>query len=139
MLDQRRVWEAFQRVLKLSEVRCWDDSLRQEIVGLNYEAITPPRNAFLYKVHHWPLEDLAVDAPADRLKALVTKELDVGDPGFLLNLSFSVYRLFEQLMNDLAGYSGGIKQQFEASRCLDPELPELDSYREFCNSGERAS
>jgi hypothetical protein len=135
MLDQRRVWEGLQRVLRLADVQCWDDWLRQEILDLNYEAVTPPRNAFLYKVQYWPLEDLLVDAPADRLKSLLVRELDVSDPGFLLHLSFSVFRLFEQLISDLAAYSGVIKQQLEASRCLDTELPELDSYREFCKSG----
>jgi hypothetical protein len=134
MLDQRRVWEGFQRVLRLAEAECWDESLRHQIIGLNYEQITPPRNHFLYKVPYWPLEDLAVDASLGDLKPLLTKELDVADKGFLLNLSFSVYRLFEQLMSDLAFYSEAIREQFEASRCLDVELPELDSYRVFCNA-----
>lgn len=130
-LDQRRVWEAFQRVLNISEVQCWDTSLRQEILNLDYEQITPPRNRFLYRAHYWPLEDLASDAPSVNLETLWARELDVSDQGFLLSLSFSVYRLFEQLMGDLAGYSGSIREQFEASRCLDRELPELDLYRSF--------
>lgn len=130
-LDQRRVWEAFQRVLNMSEASCWDTSLRQEILNLDYEQITPPRNRFLYKAHYWPLEDLASDAPVAELEALWSRELDVDAQGFLLSLSFAVYRLFEQLMSDLAGYSGQIKEQFEGSRCLDPALPELNPYRRF--------
>jgi len=31
-LEQRRVWEAFRRVLNISESTCWDTSLRREIL-----------------------------------------------------------------------------------------------------------
>lgn len=130
-LEQRRVWEAFRRVLNMSTASCWDTSIRDELYRLDPDQVSPPRNWFLYKNCHWPLEDLALDAPESSLTTLVGTELDVGDQGFLLRLSFSVYRLFEQLMNDLAGYSAPIKQQFQASRCLDPEIPELESYRSF--------
>ncbi len=131
MLEQRRVWEAFQRVLRLSEAECWNPTLRQQIVSLDYERITPPRNKFLYRAQYWPLEDLVSDATAADLNALFRAELDVEDQGFLLNLSCSVYLLFEQLMYDLAGYSDPIKEQFEASRCYDEHHPDLDYYRGF--------
>lgn len=130
-LDQRRVWEAFQRVLNVTESRCWDTSLRQEILNLDYEQITPPRNRFLYKAHYWPLEDLASDASPTGLEALWSRDLDVGAQGFLLSLSLTVYSLFEQLMSDLAGYSRQIKEQFDASRCRNRDLPELDPYKKF--------
>lgn len=130
-LEQRRLWEAFQRVLNMSTVNCWDSSLRQAILDLDYEEITPPRNRFLYKARYWPLGDLASDLPSESLEGLWSRELDAEAPGFLLSLSFTVYLLFEQLMRDLAGYSGPIKEQFDASRCLDLALPDLAPYRKF--------
>jgi hypothetical protein len=51
----------------------------------------------------------------------------------LLSLCLAVYRLFEQLMSDFAGYSGRIREQFEASRCVNLALPELGLYRDFAD------
>lgn len=131
-IDQRRLWEGFQRLLKMCHPPCWDDRLRNEILDLKYEEITPPRNHFLYKPHYWPLEDLAVDVMSSELNALVTSALDTDNNAFLLRLSFVVYRLFEQLINDLAEYSPVIKTQAEGSRCMvNTEALELGLYRTF--------
>ena len=131
-LDQRHLWEAFQRVLRMSDTPCCDPALRQALLDLSYEAIPPPRNHFLYQAHFWPLDDLISDAVLEDLMSLFGTELDAETQGFLLRLSFSVYRLFEQLMTDLAEYSAVIKKQLNASRCLsNSELPELDCYRNF--------
>jgi hypothetical protein len=131
-LDQRRMWQGFQRLLKMCRTQCWDDSLRKEIINVAYSAISPPRNYFLYKSHYWPLEDLASDATGDELSAMMTPELDAENDGFLLRLSFLVYLFFQQLISDLAKYSPVIRVQLEASRCLvDVQMPELDLYREF--------
>src|SRR5579862_4359859 len=32
LLEQRRVWEGFQRILNISEVNCWDISIRRELL-----------------------------------------------------------------------------------------------------------
>ena len=131
-LDQRDLWEAFQRVIQVSKAACWDVHLRQDLLDLAHDKITPPRNRFLYRANYWPLSDLTSDLSQSQLKSLFGMELDTDNPGFLLRLSFAVYRLFEELMKDLADYSGVIKQQLDASRCLaDPEVPELGCYRDF--------
>jgi hypothetical protein len=131
-LEQRYLWEAFQRVIRMSDAGCWDIRLREELLDLSYEAITPPRNHFLYQAHFWPLNDLILDTAHGDLIALFGTELDIDHRGFLLRLSFSVYRLFEQLMNDLAEHSSVIKEQVDGSRFLsDREIPELGCYRNF--------
>jgi hypothetical protein len=131
MLEQRRVWEALQRILRMSEANCWDLSLRDEVLELDYQKITPPRNLFLYKANYWPLGDLALDGLPAQLQTLFGTELEVDDQGFLLRLNFTIYRLLEQLVSDLAGYSPTIKEQFEGSRCLDRDLSDLELYRSF--------
>jgi hypothetical protein len=132
LLEQRFLWEAFQRVLRMSDATCWHMGLRQELLDLAYGDITPPRNRFLYRADFWPLSDLTSDAAPAHLQDLFGMELDIDDQGFLLRLSFSVYHLFEQLMSDLAVYSAVIKEQLEGSRFLsDSEVPELGCYRDF--------
>ncbi|HTC46793.1 MAG TPA: hypothetical protein VK722_05700 [Candidatus Aquilonibacter sp.] len=116
LLEQRHLWEAFQRVLNMTEAKCWDTALRQELLDLDFEKITPPRNHFLYKAHYWPLYDLMKDGVVSDFDKLFGIELDVDEQGFLLRLCFSVYYLFDQLMHDLAGCSSPIKQQIDGSR-----------------------
>ena len=132
LLEQRYLWEGFQRVLRMSKATCWDLTVRHELLSLSYDEITPPRNHFLYRPDFWPLDDLTSDLAPAELMYLLGTELDIGDRGFLLRLSFSVYRLFEQLMSDLSSYSGVIKEQLTGSRFRpDSEAPEIDSYNEF--------
>lgn len=131
-LKQRDLWEAFQRVMRMANVTRWDAGIYEALLVLDHEKITPSRNWFLYKAQHWPLDDLMSDILPSDLAGLVGAELDTGDPGFLLRLSCSVYRIFEQLMSDLAKYSANIRTQLEASRCFaDPEVPELKWYKDF--------
>jgi hypothetical protein len=132
MLEQRYLWEAFQRVLRMTDATCWDSALRDDLLDLSFDAISPPRNRYLYKARFWPLSDLIKDAPAADFNKLFGSNLDVSDDGFLLRLCFSVYRLFEQLMGNLASDSNVIKEQFDGSRiCLNAGLPEIDSYSNF--------
>jgi hypothetical protein len=131
-LDQRDLWEAFQRVINMCSAACWDINLRQELLDLSHDRITPPRNRFLYRASHWPLGDLISDVQPPDLAGFIGKELNPEDPGFLMRLTFVVYRLFEQLMSDLAEHSAVVRTQLEGSRCLvDNELPELGCYRDF--------
>ncbi len=131
-LDQRDLWEAFQRVINMSNATCWDVGIRQELLDLAHQKITPPRNRFLYRSNHWPLTDLISDVQPSDLTGFVGTELNAEDTGFLLRLSFSVYRLFQQLMSDLASYSAVIKTQLDASRCqVESEALDLVSYRNF--------
>lgn len=131
-LEQRYLWEAFQRVLRMSVAQCLDKGIRQELLNLSYESISPPRNHFLYEAHFWPLGDLMSDASVEEMDSLIGTELDTGDEGFLLRLSFCVYRLFEQLMSDLAEQSPVIKIQFDGSRSwVDSAEPEFGRYRTF--------
>lgn len=114
LLEQRYLWEAFQRVLNMTEAKCWDARLRQDLLDLSFEGITPPRNHYLYKAHFWPSpHDLIKDGLTSDFDKLFGTELDIDDQGFLLRLCFSVYYLFDQLMRDLAGYSAVIKQQLD--------------------------
>lgn len=131
-LEQRYLWEAFQRVVRMSDADCWDLRVREELLNLRYDDITPPRNHFLYQAHFWPLDDLLSDLAPSNLTALFGTDLDVDADGFLLRLSFCVYRLFEQLMADLGVYSTVIKEQLDGSRFLsDTQIAELDCYRDF--------
>lgn len=132
LLDQRYLWEAFQRTLRMSDAKCWDLALRAELLNISFENFSRPRNGFLFKAGFWPLDDLITDGKTEDLKRLFGAVLDAEDKGFLLRLCFCVYRLFEQLMTDFAWYSAVIKAQLEASRCVvDPELPVLRCYRDF--------
>jgi hypothetical protein len=131
LLEQRYLWEAFQRVLRISKVSCWDVSIQKELTSVGFEEITPPRNRFLYKAHFWPLGDLMEDA-SESMNALIGVDLDVDEQGFLLRLCFCVYRLFEQLIRDLGSYSAVIKAQCDGSRFLtDSDVPEVGCYKAF--------
>jgi len=131
-LDQRFIWQAFRRVLVVTRSKCWDLGVRQSLLNLPFEEITPPRNSFLYRAQFWPLPDLIADASPTDFDTLFGTYLDVGEEGFLLRLCFSVYYLFDQLMRDLAEHSGVIKQQFDASRIIaSSNLAVLGSYANF--------
>lgn len=132
MLDQRYLWEAFQRVLNITRSDCLDAKLRQDLLGLTYEDITPPRNSYLYKAHFWPLTDLITDGSITDFDNLTGTELDVNSEGFLLRLCFTVYYLFEKLMLNLAEDAGVIKLQMESSRVLSSTaLITINSYTKF--------
>jgi hypothetical protein len=131
-IDQVGLWELFQRVVNMSTAECWDDALLRELIALAPRRITPPRNHFLYKAKYWPLGDLVADVKPPDVSVLFGEDLDVDGKDFLLRLSFSVYRIFEQLMSDLADNSTVIKDQFAGSRFLaTSDLPELGCYRDF--------
>jgi hypothetical protein len=116
----------------MSNATCWEAGLLQGLLDVAHEKISPPRNRFLYRASYWPLGDLATDIDPPDMTSLFGEELDPEHAGFLLRLSFSVYRLFEQLMSDLASYSGSVKEQVNASRFLtSSELPELRCYKDF--------
>jgi len=133
LIEQRYLWECFQRLLQVSDINCWDRELRDELLGVSYEDFSRPRNTFIYSARFWPpLNDLMIDADGSGMTRLFGADLDIEDNGFLLRLSFLVYRLFENLIIDLAGDSQIVRIQLEASRCVvDPELPELGAYRNF--------
>lgn len=131
-LDQRDVWEAFQRILRISKAQCLNDDLKDNLITISHEDVSPPRNHFLYKAHFWLLNDLSFDADVKVLDTFVGTELNTEDDGFLLRLSFCVYYLFEQLMRDLGKYSAVVKEQIEGSRFLSDSIyPELDCYKTF--------
>ena len=131
-LEQRLLWEGFQRVLRITTAECMDKGLVKELAAIPYDQFTPPRNHFLYQAHFWPLDDLLSDATLEGMNDLVGSELDIAQKGFLIRLSFSVYCLFEKLMNDLGEQSRVIKDQVRGSRFLaDSEEPEIAYYRNF--------
>ena len=131
-LDQQGLWEGFQRLLRISTVTCWDIGLRNEVLGISSKEITPPRNRFLYHPQYWPLADLMDDQPIEELKELIGDQLDVDGSGFLLRLGFTIYRLFEQLISDLANLSPIVQSQVDGSRAVAAfALPEFGAYRSF--------
>lgn len=135
ILEQRHLWEGFLRVLRMSEASCWDHGVRDDLLALSYERITPPRNQFLYLSQFWPLNDLMIDGQTFEFNQLIGRELDTAENGFLLRLCFSVYRLFEQLLTDLAVYSGAVREQLEGSRVQSIlHEPELECYSTFLSS-----
>jgi hypothetical protein len=132
-LSQRYLWEAFQRVLKMTEASCWDLVLRNALIDVDFEDFSRPRNKYLYRAAFWPpLSDLMADTLLADFNKLFGENLDVADEGFLLRLCFSVYRLFEQLMTDLASQSGVIKEQLDGSRIFaNAGLPAIECYTNF--------
>ncbi len=131
-LDQRALWQSFRRVLEISDVRCWDENIRRELADVAPETIARPRNGFLYRAAFWPGEDLLADGTIEDFTRLVGTGLDPEEGGFLLRLSCDVYRLFEQLINDIAGESGVIRVQLDESRIIhDPAVAELVAYNAF--------
>jgi hypothetical protein len=139
LVDQRYLWEAFQRVLRMCEADCWNAKTRDELLGLQYDQITPPRNHFLYRSQFWPLHDLLTDLDPSVLKELVGSELNVEDKGFLLRLGFSVYWLFEQLMSDFADQSELIKSQLNGSRFhMESQAGGLEECYELFLSGQQS-
>lgn len=134
-LDQRNVWEALQRMIRMTDGAPWDGPLREEVLNLSFEEITPPRNHFLYRAQFWPGRDLLTDAPGQDLVNHIGTTLDTGEFGFLLRLSFVVYRLVEQLFMDLATRSGVIAIELQASRIVAGQgVQELACYDAFVNS-----
>jgi hypothetical protein len=130
--DQRTLWEAFQRVLRISEAACCDVGIRAELLDVQYEDITRPRNRFLYNAAFWPGQDLIIDSSPSDLARLIGAGLDSDHEGFLLRLGFLVYRLFEQLIGDLAAESGVIRDQLSHSRIVKhPLAVELATYNTF--------
>jgi hypothetical protein len=132
-LNQRYLWEAFQRVIKMTKASCWDVVLRDALVDIDFEDFSRPRNKYLYRAGFWPpLSDLMADTLLADFNKLFGKSLDIADEGFLLRLCFSVYRLFEQLMTDLASQSGIIKEQLDSSRIFaNAGLPTIECYANF--------
>ena len=132
-LDQRYLWEAFQRVLRMTDATCWDTALRDALLDIDFEDFSRPRNKYLYKASFWPpLADLMTDTLLADFNKLFGASLDIAEEGFLLRLCFSVYRLFEQLMTDLALQSGVIKEQLDGSRIFaSAGLPAIECYTNF--------
>jgi hypothetical protein len=135
--DQQQLWEAFKRVIEISEVPCWDRHVQDELREVPREAISRPRNAFLYTATFWPGEDLLTDGTAAVFTALGAAPLDPAHDGFLLRLGCNVYRLFEQLICDLAVESSPIRDQLEESRIAkDPEAADLFCYNNYLRALE---
>jgi hypothetical protein len=131
-LDQKQLWEIFQRVLNVTAAECWNVQLQRDLAELATNKITPPRNHFLYKATFWPFEDLVVDGVPEDFGTLFGNELDVDSPGFLLRLSFSIAILFENLMTDLGTKSAVISEQVQGCRFLSSfEKADVAGYRTF--------
>jgi hypothetical protein len=116
----------------MTDATCWDIAVRDALLDVDFEDFSRPRNKYLYKASFWPpLGDLMSDALLADFNELFGTRLDAADEGFLLRLCFSVYRLFEQLMTDLASQSGVIKEQLDASRIFANSGPAIECYTNF--------
>lgn len=116
-IDQRYMWEVFLRVIRVTR-GAWSSPLVDELKSLDWEEITPPRNAFLYKPYYWPEvpEDLVSDANAVDWPSFLGDELSEDTDGFLIHLALAIHALLQKLLEDLAGLSGVIAQQLALSR-----------------------
>lgn len=129
--EQRRIWEAFLRILNVTKADCWNKSLLKSLRSVRYTEFSPPRNAFLYKPTHWPMADLASDS-AEPVSTLVASTLQANDTGFLLAVGCAIYRLFEDLVKDLATLSPTVERQLKGSRCVSvSDLEEIGFYNAF--------
>lgn len=99
-LDQRGLWKIFQRLINVSKVDCWQESLLGRLKKLNPDDITPPRNHFLYKAAYWPLEDVTSDMAFD-VEKFFSGDLEQDCDGFLLQLCYTTYKMFEDLLKDM--------------------------------------
>ena len=133
MLDQRYLWESFQRVIQITSAAPWDVKLRDALLDIDYKDFSRPRNKYLYNAAFWPQRaDLIGDLVLDDFNKLFGVTLEIAEEGFLLRLCFSVYRLFEQLMTDLASQSAIIKEQVDVSRVVaNAGLPAVECYANF--------
>lgn len=117
MLEQRHLWQLFQRVLRVSSGPCLDKSIVDIVVNVDAEEISRKRNPYLYSPTFWPLDDLHTER-ADESFCLpsrgVQDELIVSleDEAFLMELCFLITHLAFDLMKDLQ----------ESARQLDAEM-----------------
>lgn len=116
-MDQRFVWEAFQRVIRVTDGAWTSASNVQSIERLDWEAITPPRNAFLYKPQYWTtIDDVDADYVLTDWASMFEAELDTASDGFLIHLSMEVHRAVSWLMSDLAKSSNVFADQLTRAR-----------------------
>jgi hypothetical protein len=131
-LDHRQLWEMFQRVIGVSDISCCDARIAEELLSVPFDSITTPRNGFLYKAAFWPSTDLLADGDESALFGMIGMGLNAEQQGFLLRLSCDVYRIFEQLLGDLAEQSVAIRSQLDQSRIIsNPTVAELACYNTF--------
>jgi hypothetical protein len=115
-IEQHETWECFQRVVRMSTVECWNNTLSKELVDLDHKSISKRRNAFLYRAAFWPADDLMADGVETGQVDIIGTRIDSDHAGFLLRLSCAVYSLFEELISDIATVHGVIRSQFDESR-----------------------
>lgn len=116
-LDQRNVWEALQRVIRMTS-GAWNGMAEpRQVERLDWAAITPPRNHFLYKAAYWPdIEDISRDLQLDDWAERLGTELDTSSSAFLMRLSIVMHALVSWLIADLAELSNLFRYQLELAR-----------------------
>ena len=117
MLEQRHLWQLFQRVLRVSSASCLDKSIVEIVLNIDAEEISRRRNPYLYSSTFWPLDDLHTERANESFCLPirgVQEELVVSleDEAFLMELCFLITHLGLDLMNDLQ----------KSARQLDAEL-----------------
>lgn len=138
--DQRELWEMFQRTLNAADVDSLDERACRELLRPDHSAFSSRRNAMLYNAAHWPCDDLIADAALSSFVGFAGSGpppdyLEAAHPGFLLRLSFNVYRLFEALVKDLAKDSAPVRLELEASRIVNDQAnADLTVYNDFVAS-----
>jgi len=79
-LDQRYLWEAFQRVLRMTDATCWDTALRDALLDIDFEDFSRPRNKYIYKASFWPpLADLMAETLLADFNKLFGASLDIAE------------------------------------------------------------
>jgi hypothetical protein len=123
-LDQRNLWELFQRVLRMSTVQCASEGLVQSCVDLDWEDISRARNPYLYRATFWNLDDLHVEAA---VAAFATPKYDnqgdlslsIENEAFLLELCFTVFVIGRSMLKDLASEIAPMAQEFNLLQSAD--------------------
>mgnify|MGYP001572503202 CR=1 FL=1 len=106
-LEQRHLWELFQRVLRQTVADCWNKDSVTALLGLQCEEISRKRNPYLYNSIFWPLDDLHVESHDAFFCRPVRGErneliLSTDHEAFLLELCFVILNLGLDLLSNLS-------------------------------------
>jgi hypothetical protein len=115
----------------------WNDTIRgnirDNILDVGWEDVTPPRNRFIYNSGFWPFLDLFEPANSEPLVHAMRREgLNSEDDTFLLSLACNVAALAESLLFDLADAAPRIAEEVVRGNYRSAEWPGRNFlYHEF--------
>jgi len=130
--EQRHLWQAFQRTVNVTTVDIWPHSLRDAVLEVKVDEFARPRNNYLYRNSHWPLNDLTDVLTPGSLSRWIDA-LDPDESGFLLRLNMVVYQMLDVIVEDLGKYSSGVREQYQSClQQINRDVASLEPYRKSC-------